>query len=82
MASSPHTLLRCLRVFIGLEPSAVRNCHRSLPSPYLHNIRHFALLLCGTHVTDGAPMILVELDSVAIWWVSKKLYPASHLKEK
>jgi hypothetical protein len=26
--------------------------HHSLPSMYVHNIRHFALLLCVTHVTD------------------------------
>jgi hypothetical protein len=26
--------------------------HHSVPSTYVHNIRHFELLLCWTHVAD------------------------------
>ena len=44
--------------------------HHCLLSICVHNIPHFALLLCWTHVTQtGAPMTLVGLDSVAIRWV-------------
>jgi hypothetical protein len=77
--TSHHTLFS---VCTGLELSAVRNAVITLPSTYAHHIRYFTLLLCWTHVTDWAPMILVELDSVAIRGEVKKLYPSSHLKEQ
>ena len=49
---SPHKLLGCLRMSTELEPSSIRNSVTTLPSTYVHNIRHFALLLCWTHVTN------------------------------
>jgi len=39
---------------------------------YVHDIRHFALLLCWMHVTDWSPVIMAELDSVAIRWVRQE----------
>jgi hypothetical protein len=43
-----------------------------------------AILHCyfGERISlTGAPMTLVELDSVAIWWVRDENLPDAHLKE-
>jgi len=54
----------------------------SLPSTSSHMIRHLHCY-CVEHTwLTGAPMILVEMDVVAIRWVRQKLYPGPHLKEK
>lgn len=58
--------------------------HHSLPSTYAY-ICHYAcgaLIICYTHST-GVPMILVELDVVAIRWVRQQtLYGAKFHKNR
>jgi hypothetical protein len=73
MVSSPYTLLRRLRVCIGLEPSTVRNSDTS-PCRVRASTVSAILHCCGIESTSltGPPMILVELDSVADWWVRKE----------
>jgi hypothetical protein len=48
-----------------------------MPGTYAHNIRHLKLPLCLS-----ASMILVELDSVAIRWLTQQTPPVATLKKK
>jgi hypothetical protein len=67
--------------------------HHSLPSTYIHNIHHTALLLCWTHVADwstddprGAGQCRYLVGKTRSWTMSlsggkgKEIYPAPHLK--
>jgi hypothetical protein len=44
--------------------------HHSVPCTYIHNISHFALLLCGTHVTDWNTHD-IHGDEECCWWLGK-----------
>ena len=72
MASSLYPVFRHLWISIGVEAFTVRNSHHSLP--YCGHTKH--LLLCSecTWLT-GAPMILVDLDSVTTRWVRQETLP-------
>jgi hypothetical protein len=49
--SSPYMLFRRPWISMGLETFVVRNQSPLSTSTHVHNIRHFALLLCWTHLT-------------------------------
>jgi hypothetical protein len=70
---STHTLLKCPWNCIRLQPAAVRNL---ITRPCLVSMTTSSAMLHCHHVEHtwptGAPMILVELDSVAIWGVRQK----------
>jgi hypothetical protein len=79
MTSSPHTLLRRVWVY---RPGTFRNkkfIRHSLPSTYVHNRCHLAMLLCWR--LTGAPIILVELDRIALRCVRQETQPGSTLKK-
>ena len=70
-------------ISVRLEPSIVRNSINSLcllcmptTSPCLHScyVEHWW--------QTGAVMIVVELDSVTIWWVRQETLPAATFKRK
>jgi hypothetical protein len=75
VVSSPNSLLRRLWISVGLEPFALRNSinilcpvHVSTTSAILHYFRVERSRL------SGAPVILVELDDVALFrWVNRKI---------
>jgi hypothetical protein len=73
MASSSYTLFSHLWISTGLEPSAVRNSVVTLC--LVRTSTASAILHCycveRTWLT-GAPVILVELDSVAIRWLRQE----------
>ena len=83
MTSSPYTLLRCLWKCIQLEPCAIINSittlclvHKSTTSAIFH---HYSV---KCKLVPGASMILVELDSVAIWWTRQQTLPSAKFKRK
>jgi len=72
ITSSSYTLLRRLWISIELE-SAIRNSVSTPPTAtHAHNIRNFNCSCVQCTWLTGAPMILVELDSVALWWVKQE----------
>ena len=51
--------------------------HHALPRTYIHNIRHFTLLLCWTHVIDWST---VDAGGAARW-VRQETVPGSTFKK-
>jgi hypothetical protein len=83
MASSPQTLLRCLWICNQLEPCAISNSittlclvHTTTTSAILHRYS------VKSKQVPGASMILVELDSVDIWWTRQQTLPSAKFKRK
>jgi len=78
MASSPYTLLRCLWICIQLECCAISNSVTTLC--LVHTFKTSAILHCYSvrcERVPGASTILVELDSIAIWWTRQQPLPSA-----
>jgi hypothetical protein len=72
-AFSPHMLLRHLWISTGLVPSTIRNSVTTLSLIYMSTTFTILLCYCVAHMwLTGAPMILVELGSVTIWYARQE----------